>query len=154
MSKKRILQIDSSNDMLEWKSKYNRNPRSFKIIGFNKNEITDPKSPNLDVDIHQDDSVVTVELSNYLPSKNKNISEEVKNKIKVFSDWIDYWAIDYDKKDLAFINMWISFRTPKKRKLKLRSDPYHYKKPGVYNLTVKAFDIFGTVLIKSYKIKV
>jgi adenine-specific DNA-methyltransferase len=154
MSKKRILNIKSSNDMLEWKLKYSKSPRSFKICGLNKNEDQELKSSNLNIDILQDDNVVTVELSNYILPKNKIFPDKIKEKIKVFSDWIDYWAIDYDKKDKAFNNMWISFRTPKKRKLKLKSDPFLYEKPGVYNLSVKIIDIFGNELLKSYRIRV
>ncbi|MHA2087811.1 MAG: DNA methyltransferase, partial [Promethearchaeota archaeon] len=75
-------------------------------------------------------------------------------KIKVFSDFIDYWAIDYDYKDNKFNNMWTSFRIPKKRKLDLESDPYLYEKSGEYNLSVKIIDIFGTELVNSYKIRI
>jgi adenine-specific DNA-methyltransferase len=153
MSKKRILNINSSNDILKWKLKYNKSPHSFKIYGLNKTENHILKSSNLNLDVQQDDYVVTVELSNYLLPKNKIVPAKIKEKVKVFSDWIDYWAIDYDRKDQAFNNMWISFRTPKKRKLKLKSDPFNYKRPGVYNLSIKIIDIFGTELVKSYKIK-
>ena len=93
-------------------------------------------------------------ITNYLPSKNKIVPANIKEKVKVFSDWIDYWAIDYDNKNQAFNNMWISYRTPKKRKLKLKSDPFYYEKPGVYNLSIKVIDILGTVLVKSCRIKV
>ena len=154
MSKKRILNIYSSNDMLEWKLKFNKSPRSFKIYGFNKNENHNLKSSNLNLDVHQDNNVVTVEISNYLVPKDIIVPAKTKEKIKVFSDWIDYWAIDYDNKNQVFNNMWISYRTPKKRKLKLKSDPFHYEKPGVYNLSIKIIDILGTVLLKSYRIKV
>jgi hypothetical protein len=154
MSKKRILNIKSSNDILKWKLKYNKSPRSFKISGLNQTENNLHKSSNLSLDVKQDDNVVTVELLNYIIPQNKTVPEKIKEKIRVFSDWIDYWAIDYDKKDRSYNNMWFSFRTPKKRKLKLKSDPFEYEKPGIYNLTIKAIDIFGTVLIKPYKIKV
>jgi len=154
ISKKRILNINSSNDILKWKLKYGKSPHSFNISGLNKTEILNEKTSTLKVDLQQDDNIVTVELSNYLLPKNKIIPSKIKGKIKVFSDWIDYWAIDYDKQDKPFNNMWFSFRTPKKRKLKLKSEPFLYEKPGVYNLSVKIIDIFGIEFVKSYRIKV
>ncbi|MHA1931301.1 MAG: site-specific DNA-methyltransferase [Promethearchaeota archaeon] len=154
ISKKRILNIKSSNDILKWKLKYNKSPRSFKIYGLNKFENYNPNASNLKLDVQQDKGFVTVELSNYIPPQNDIISTKIKEEIKVFSDWIDFWAIDYDKKDQAFTNSWISFRSPKKRKLRLKSDPFLYEKPGIYNLSVKIIDVCGTELVKSYKIKV
>ena len=154
MSKKRILNISSSNDILKWKQKYNKSPHSFQISELNKIESQNQESPNLSLEIKQNNDVVTVELTNYVVPKNKILPTKIKEKISVFSDWIDYWAIDYYKKEKLFTNMWISYRTPKKRKLKLKSDPFLYEKPGVYNLSIKIIDIFGTQLVKSYNINV
>ncbi|MCK4287407.1 MAG: site-specific DNA-methyltransferase, partial [Candidatus Lokiarchaeota archaeon] len=47
MSKKRILNISSSNDILKWKQKYNNSPHSFQISGLNKIENQNQESPNL-----------------------------------------------------------------------------------------------------------
>ncbi len=154
MSKKRILNISSSNDILKWKQKYNKNPHPFQISGMDKIEDQNQESPKLGLEIKQNNNMVTVELTNYVIPKNKILPTKIKEKISVFSDWIDYWAIDYYKKEKSFTNMWISYRTPKKRKLKLKSNPFLYEKPGFYNLTIKIIDIFGTQIIKSYQIKV
>ncbi len=154
MSKKRILNISSSNDILKWKQKYNKNPHSFQIYGLDKIEYQNQESPKLSLEINQNNNMVTVELTNYVIPKNKIMPTKIEEKISVFSDWIDYWAIDFYKKENFFTNMWISYRTPKKRKLKLKSNPFLYEKPGFYNLTIKIIDIFGTQIIKSYKIKV
>ncbi len=86
--------------------------------------------------------------------KCKLISKEIRDKIISFSDFIDYWALDYDLKDNIFNNMWISFRSGKKRVLKLKSEPYNYEQNGLYNLSIKLIDIFGTVTQKSYKINI
>jgi hypothetical protein len=154
ISKKRILNISSSNNIIKWKQKYDKSPRSFQISGLNKIEEQNQIFPNLSLEIKQNDNVVTVELTNYVIPKIKIDPIKIQEKIMVFSDWIDYWAIDYFKKDQAFTNMWISYRTPKKRKLKLKSDPFLYEKPGVYNLSIKIIDILGNQLVKSYKINV
>ncbi len=154
ISKKRILSISNSNDIMKWKLKYDKNPNSFKIYGLNKQENLNLKSSNLDLDIQQDHNIVSIKLTNFSYSKDKDLPAKIKKKIKVFSDFIDYWAIDYDYKDDTFNNMWISFRTPKKRKLKLKSDPFLYEKSGEYNLSVKIIDIFGTELIYSFRIRI
>lgn len=154
MSKKRILNINNSNDILDWNVKYKKNPNSFKICGFKKDQINNQNVAKFEAKIHQEENFVIVEISNYLLPKNQKISKDIKNKVKVFSDWIDYWSIDYNKKDPIFKNMWVSFRTPKKRDLKLKSDPFHYKEPGKHNLSVKVIDIFGTESIHSYEIVV
>ena len=71
------------------------------------------------------------------------ISEKINESIKNWSDWIDYWSIDFNYQDDAFNTMWASYRTSKERVLKLESDPYYYDEPGTYKIKVKSVDIFG-----------
>ena len=83
---------------------------------------------------------------------------------KIWTDWIDYWAVDFNfenkreivrvKKeengeweerwtgDYIFENEWQSFRTKKERKLELTS-VFHECLPGRRKLAVKVVDIFG-----------
>ena len=173
MSRKRILSIKNSNDMINWKNMYNKDSHSFKILCFekndkrtsipnvflheniqNKNEFQIKESPDFEVKIHKNNNNFSVELFNYLiPFKNV-ISEKVKENIKSFSDWIDYWAIDFDAQNDSFRNLWVSYRTPKSRTLSLISDLYHYSEPGTYKISVKTIDIFGIETLKSYIINV
>lgn len=173
ISRKRILNIGNSNDILNWKEMYNKNPRSFKILSlmkevkhqiilkeFLKKEAqiesiyTAQKPPELSIDVHQENETVIVELLNYnLPYLNL-ISRKIREKITSFLDLIDYWAIDYDFRDKIFNNVWFSFRSGKKRELRLKSKPYIYEKKGSFNLSIKLIDIFGAVTQKSYKIEI
>lgn len=81
-----------------------------------------------------------------------------------WTDWIDYWSVDFDFEnkrelirvqnpdtreweevwtgDFIFENEWQSFRTKKVRKLELTS-VYHECTPGRRKLAVKVVDIFG-----------
>ncbi|MFX0083734.1 MAG: site-specific DNA-methyltransferase [Candidatus Hodarchaeota archaeon] len=171
MSRKRILDISSSNDILNWKKKYNKPFHSFKILSLvdrnevqliskefleNKNQIepvyTRQESPQFNIEIYQNDNSVMIELIDYSIPHLNLVSKKIRNKIKSFSDWIDYWAIDYDFNDQFFNNMWVSFRTPKKRELMLKSKPYPYNMSGKYNLSIKLIDIFGIETQKSYEI--
>lgn len=71
------------------------------------------------------------------------VTQEVRSKIKKWSDYIDYWAVDWNFQNDTFMNGWVAYRTRKERKLPLTSDPYVYEKPGKYTIMVKAVDIFG-----------
>lgn len=81
-----------------------------------------------------------------------------------WTDWIDYWSVDFDfenKREIirvqdpatdewseewtgeyVFENEWQSFRTKKDRSLELKS-VYHDCKPGRRKVGVKVVDIFG-----------
>ena len=171
--RKRMLNLDKSNDILDWKKKYNKKTRSFKILKIGKmdesdsltykllkKEIQDKKryningSPNLYVKIHKQNNKINVELIGYQLPFIDLILEKVKKKIKSFSDWIDYWAVDYTPQNNIFKIMWFSCRTPKDRKLALKSNYYHYDKPGNYNILIKVIDIFGieTVISSEFKL--
>ena len=83
---------------------------------------------------------------------------------QTWTDWIDYWSVDFDFEnkreiirtqnvdtgeweeawtgDYIFENEWQSFRTKKNRKLELTS-VYHECAPGRRKVAVKVVDIFG-----------
>jgi DNA modification methylase len=86
-----------------------------------------------------------------------------------WTDWIDYWSVDFDFEnkreivrqrneatgeieetwtgDFIFENEWQSFRTKKNRQLELVT-PYYECKPGRYKIAVKVVDIFGNDTMK------
>jgi len=99
---------------------------------------------HLEVDIKQDKGCkVTVGLKDFAFLYADLIPEEVRSKIKKWSDYIDYWAVDWNFQNDTFMNGWVAYRTRKERKLPLTSDPYVYEKPGKYTIMVKVVDIFG-----------
>jgi hypothetical protein len=71
------------------------------------------------------------------------IPKELRAKVKKWSDYIDYRAVDWDFQNDTFMQGWVAFRTRKERKLPLVSDPHAYDKPGRYRILVKVIDIFG-----------
>jgi hypothetical protein len=103
----------------------------------------------------------------------KDVKGIVKRELLTqnWTDWIDYWAVDFDFEskreiiqvksdpstgsgqggeweevwtgDYIFENEWQSFRTKKDRSLELTS-VYHECPPGRYKVAVKVVDIFGT----------
>lgn len=82
---------------------------------------------------------------------------------KKWTDWVDYWAVDFDYEstperitevidgrevawttgNFLFENEWQSFRTRKDRSLELTSAAHQYPKKGKYKIAVKVIDIFG-----------
>ena len=71
------------------------------------------------------------------------VPKEVRDKVKKWSDYIDYWSVDWNYSGDTFHNQWQAYRTKKDRKLVLETDAYQYKKKGEYKIMVKVIDIFG-----------
>jgi len=128
---------------------------------------------------YSQDSIAAVEAT--LKDKSSKIVVEKGQIVKVskdakgivkrelltqnWTDWIDYWAVDFDFEskreiirvkneesgeweevwtgDYIFENEWQSFRTKKDRNLELKS-VLHECTPGRRKLAVKVVDIFGT----------
>lgn len=97
-------------------------------------------------------------------SKDKDGIVTRETLTKKWTDWIDYWAVDFDFEskreiirvkneetgeweeqwtgDFIFENEWQSFRTKKDRSLELKS-VYYECPPGRRKVAVKVVDIFG-----------
>jgi len=135
---------------------------------------------------NQDNGVVDEELK---PGRSKVIIENgqvikvTKDKetelasrevlTKKWSDWIDYWAVDYDfadrkeiikviedgqekevwTGDYIFDNEWQTFRTKKNRSLELVSAPKELAK-GSHKVAIKVVDIFGNDTTKVVEIRI
>ena len=108
-------------------------------------------------------------------SKDKKgiVSREVLTQ--QWTDWIDYWSVDFDFEskreiiavkneetgeteeywtgDFIFENEWQSFRTKKDRNLELKT-PFHECKPDRYKIAVKVVDIFGNDTMKIIEVSV
>jgi hypothetical protein len=86
---------------------------------------------------------VRVKLANFVIPDTELIPDEVRAKIAKWSDYIDYWAADWDFRHDTFMNQWQAYRTRANRKLVLESDAHEYAEPGRYQVLVKVVDIFG-----------
>ena len=63
-------------------------------------------------------------LTDFLVAIDDYIREKVGDKIKKWSDWIDYWAVDFEYDGDIFHNQWQAYRTRKEPKLELISGPH------------------------------
>ena len=98
---------------------------------------------------------------------------------KSWTDWIDYWAVDFDYTSRTeteyvtvtqadgttrhvpqwtgryiFENEWQEFRTRQKRSLDLTTAEHAYDRPGRRQIAVKVIDIFGNDTTKVIGVEV
>lgn len=105
------------------------------------------------VDIRTKGKQVEVELKDFVIPHTDLIPDEVREKIKKWTDWIDYWAVDFDFKNDTFNNGWTSYRTKKDRSLNLKAT-HTYEKPGKYKIFIKIIDIFGIDTSQIFEVEV
>ena len=71
-----------------------------------------------------------------------DVPAEVRAKVSHWSQWIDYWAVDWDYRGDTFNNQWQSYRT--RQEPQLRRQTFHtYDRRGSYTIVVKVIDILG-----------
>ena len=119
-------------------------------------------------------TVQTGKIIKIAKSKEGEITREVLTK--KWTDWIDYWSVDFDfesKKeiikvkdeksnffkvkeqwtgDYVFENEWQSFRTKKKRELELKT-PFVSVQKSKVKIAVKVIDIFGNDTMKTKELE-
>lgn len=82
-----------------------------------------------------------------------DVPQEVQGKISHWSQWIDYWAVDWNYRDDTFHNEWQSYRTKQNPKIELKT-AHSYEKSGNYIVLVKVIDILGNDTTKVVQINV
>jgi len=93
-------------------------------------------------------------LKDFVIPNTDLIPEDVRSKVKKWSDYIDYWAVDWDFQNDTFMQGWVAYRTRKERKLPLSSDAHVYEKPGKHRILVKIIDIFGNDTTQAFDVEV
>jgi hypothetical protein len=120
-----------------------------------KGDITFFELAYLNVEIkHPEKLHAVVKLKDFVIPNTELIPEEVREKVKKWSDYIDYWAVDWDFQNDTFIQGWVTYRTRKDRSLALESDAHKYEKPGTYRILVKVVDIFGNDTSQAYTVEI
>lgn len=109
---------------------------------------------HLELEVNLDGRVSAVSLSDFVIPNTELIPEEVRDKVDKWSDYIDYWAVDWDFRGDTFMQGWVTYRTRNNRKLELTSDPHTYERSGIYTIVVKVIDIFGNDTSQAYEVRV
>lgn len=107
----------------------------------------------VEAEVRQRGTAVQVALKDFIIPSLELVPIEVRDKVKKWSDYIDYWAVDWDFKEDTFHNQWQSYRTRKHSTLATESDWHNYPSPGAYKLLVKVVDIFGNDTTKLLEVK-
>jgi adenine-specific DNA-methyltransferase len=82
-----------------------------------------------------------------------DVPADVRAAVRHWSQWIDYWAVDWDNKGDAFHNEWQAYRTKKSNELTLTTE-HEYSETGEYLVVVKVIDILGNDTTKTLQLKV
>jgi DNA modification methylase len=82
-----------------------------------------------------------------------DVPAEVQKAVTHWSQWIDYWAVDWDNKDDTFHNEWQTYRTRKANEIAL-SIKHEYPESGDYLVVVKVIDILGNDTTKTMSVEV
>jgi hypothetical protein len=93
-----------------------------------------------------------ITLENFIVPPD-DIPEEVRGSITHWSQWIDYWAIDWNYRDDTFHNEWQSYRTKQNPKIELAAGN-QYEAKGRYTAVVKVIDILGNDTTKALSIEI
>jgi adenine-specific DNA-methyltransferase len=96
---------------------------------------------------------VQVALTDFVIPNTELIPDDVRAKVKKWSDYIDYWAVDWDFHNDTSLQGWVAYRTRKERKLPLLSDPHTFERPGTHQVLVKGVDIFGNDTSQAFAVE-
>jgi DNA modification methylase len=106
----------------------------------------------LSVDVKVNKKEVTLELTDFVIPPD-DVPEDVQRAITHWSQWIDYWAVDWDFKDDTFHNQWQSYRTKKEPNLQ-KEVTHTYDEAGNYTVVVKVIDILGNDTTKVMEVEI
>ncbi len=118
--------------------------RPSEIQHLEKNKIFELKhdSNNVILRYRMKNNTVVVQLEKLILSNLDQIPEKIRANIKDPTEYIDYWAIDFEYQGDIFHTMWYSFRTAHDKQLNLNTS-YTYNSAGQKKIIVKVIDVLG-----------
>jgi adenine-specific DNA-methyltransferase len=106
----------------------------------------------LSVEVKTNERKLLLKLKDFVIPPD-DVPEDARKAVKHWSQWIDYWAVDWDNKGDTFHNQWQAYRTRKDKSLPLEIT-HTYADAGEYTVVVKVIDILGNDTTKTMKVKV
>jgi adenine-specific DNA-methyltransferase len=95
---------------------------------------------------------VSLKLTDFIIPPD-DVPEDARKNVKHWSQWIDYWAVDWNNKGDTFHNEWQAYRTRNDKSLQLEI-AHVYAEPGDYAIVVKVIDILGNDTTKGLRVSV
>jgi DNA modification methylase len=108
----------------------------------------------LELQVDREQRSVRVQLRDFVIPSDELIPDLVRSKITQWSDYIDYWSVDFNFRDDTFHNEWQAYRTREESKLAIESDWHDYEERGRYAVVVKVIDIFGNDTTKLAEVQI
>jgi adenine-specific DNA-methyltransferase len=130
------------HEVMEWQAGDKGDVRFFELA-YLEAEIKQPKK-----------LTAQVLLKDFVIPNTELIPEDVRSKVKKWSDYMDYWGVDWDFRNDTFMQGWVAYRTRNERKLALMSDSHSYDKAGKYRILVKVIDVFGNDTSQAFDVEV
>lgn len=106
----------------------------------------------LDVGVQVKKRVVQLTLADFVIPVD-DVPDEVQRQIKNWTQWVDYWAVDWNNHGDAFHNEWQTYRTRENPTLDVVT-VHEFEKPGKYRIVVKVIDILGNDTTKTLEVEV
>jgi SAM-dependent methyltransferase len=108
----------------------------------------------LAVEVKQEGRAVNLQLTDFVIPPD-DVPADVQAAISHWSQWIDYWAVDWDNQGDTFHNMWQAYRTrhASRKSITLKAG-HKYESAGEYTIVVKVIDILGNDTTKTLRVKV
>ncbi len=96
---------------------------------------------DLESSVNRRQRKVTLTLADFVMPPD-GVPAAVRQSVTHWSQWIDYWAVDWDYRGDTFNNQWQSYRT--RQEPQLRRQAFHtYERRGSYTIVVKVIDLLG-----------
>jgi adenine-specific DNA-methyltransferase len=95
---------------------------------------------------------LTLELTDFIVAPD-DVPQDIMNAITNWSQWVDYWAVDFNYRGDTFHNEWQAYRTRKNPRLETRTI-HTFDAPGEYTVLVKVIDLLGNDTTKSFTLEV
>ena len=95
---------------------------------------------------------LTLELTDFIIAPD-DVPQDIMNAITNWSQWVDYWAVDFNYRGDTFHNEWQAYRTRKAPRLETRT-VHTFDAAGQYTVLVKVIDLLGNDTTKSFSLEV
>jgi hypothetical protein len=119
-----------------------------------KSDVTFCPLSYLEAEIEQPDPLTArVVLKGFVISNPESIPQEVRSKAGKWSDYVDYWDVDWDAHSDTFMPGWAAYRTRKDRELPLVSGLHAYENAGRRSILVRVIDIFGNETTQALEVE-
>ena len=106
----------------------------------------------LSVEVAQKGHTVTLKLTDFVIPPD-DVPADIQQAISHWSQWIDYWAVDWDNKGDTFHNMWQAYRSRQGKGLQ-QQVAHQYDEPGQYTILIKVIDILGNDTTKTLAVTI